>query len=185
MPSTRENRRFSKWKKGMDDSSTGRRSRRSQRRSGALVFAAVGEKRFSPSGVDARRPQKPGFMRGSSATTGVGHSSHGLLEARRSPRATVAIGRGVRAVQEGFKSGQYPGTIGFHRDSPQVPGGVLTPSSPVLTFSSSIPQRRPRPAQVAGGCRGRFLHPRSSGGMASFPPVSRGLGPLEGVGSGR
>jgi hypothetical protein len=53
-------------------------------------------------------------------------------------------------------------------------GGVLTPLSPILTFSSSIPQRRPRPEMTAGGCRGRSLQRCSSGGMASFPPASRG-----------
>ena len=54
-------------------------------------------------------------------------------------------------------------------------GGVLTPPSPILTFSSSIPQRRPRPEKVAGSCRGRSLQKIcSSGGMASFPPASRG-----------
>ena len=36
-------------------------------------------------------------------------------------------------------------------------GGVLTPHPPILTFSSSIPQRRPRPEMAAGGCRGRSL----------------------------
>lgn len=53
-------------------------------------------------------------------------------------------------------------------------GGVLTPHSPILTFSSSIPQRRPRPEMDAGGCRSLSLQKCSSGGMASFPPASRG-----------
>ena len=56
-------------------------------------------------------------------------------------------------------------------------GGVLTPHSPILTFSSSIPQRRPRPEMAAGGCRGRSLQQCSSGGIASFPPASRGSMP--------
>ena len=51
---------------------------------------------------------------------------------------------------------------------------MLTPHSPILTFSSSIPQRRPWPSMATGGCRSGSLQPCSSGGIASFPPASRG-----------
>ena len=68
-------------------------------------------------------------------------------------------------------------------------GGVLTASSPIHTFASSIPQRRPRPQKAAEGCRSLHLQPRiiRRGGIVStgFPGLNapwRGLvGTLEGV----
>jgi hypothetical protein len=36
---------------------------------------------------------------------------------------------------------------------------MLTPHSPILTFSSSIPQRRPWPSMATGGCRSGSLQP--------------------------
>ena len=68
-------------------------------------------------------------------------------------------------------------------------GGVLTASSPIHTFASSIPQRRPRPPEAAEGRRSLHLQPRiiRRGGIVStgFPGLNapwRGwAGALEGV----
>ena len=67
--------------------------------------------------------------------------------------------------------------------------GVLTASSPIHTFASSIPQRRPRPEKAAEGCRSLHLQPRiirrggivSTGFLGLSAPWRGRFGALEGV----